>query len=475
MNIERLQHAVFGRQKTLGRIYKTYGSSSLAEYAAGWKVVKQDSPERQAFFDILNKALERFYGGEVAREIAGDLAESPLISTIDHHGIFGHPFFLNSNLIFALHPSQKNLVCLPTAGVSLNNNTSWSGCLLLTGDDGVMRRVSFFPDRLKTRAVLTTPAFVRADAERVLARAARLDFLPAGKKQRLNGLIEKIFLSPAVLGLPNFSGQAAAVSRALWAEIFPQAPALVYAPLETTIGEFIADYLAARPEHPLYKLFFTADGWQSLEKYFQGSLGAFTGAHKGSFLFWGVNNKGRRVHLIRKNNHLADHEFTVPADAGTITGLLKSGRLYPTSLVCFLVLLSCGLTCLGGFNQVNWLTVIKRKFLELLREWGEQKLAAQIAGIPTDNFAEAALAFGVSGRDAIYKATALDLYLDGGKDFESYKRLAQKITLAQAIDAQLPEIYKVITAPEDRDMELQEITEKEIIGRNGLAQIILNR
>jgi hypothetical protein len=472
MDLERLKQVVFAKQRTLGAIYHAHGSATLADYAGTWRIEPVQVEGFEALLLVLQDLSLKLFGQEVAGQLAASLKARPLVSTIDHHGIFGHPFFLNSNLVYSFYPKISNLVCLATAGVSLNNTTSWSGCLLVTGSDGVLHRWSFFPDKLKTRSVLSTPVFTSADVERVVGRIGESDFLPARDREKLSEFVHDTFNQADILGLPDFSSQASVVSRRLWRAVFPQAPGLVYLSLEQVVTEFISRYIAARPDHILHRLLFTPAGWESIERHFQGSLGAFTSAHKGSFLFWGIGSKGRRIHLVRQGNTLVGQELAIPADAETIIAHLQSGRLYPTSLVGFLVLLYCGMTCLGGFNQVNWLSDIRVKFVELLTEWGEGQAAARIKNLATDNFAEAGLAFAVNRQGQIYKPTALDLYLSRPQAYQEYRQLAGQLTVRQGIEVQLPEIYRVITPAPERDQALMDIREADILAASGVETII---
>jgi hypothetical protein len=93
--------------------------------------------------------------------------------------------------------------------------------------------------------------------------------------------------------------------------------------------------------------------------------------------------------------------------------------------------------------------------------------------VPAENFAEGSLGFGLNKQGKIYNPTGLDLFLQSdGSLFEKYRGLAHKITVGESIDAQLPEIYRVITQGPDRDSSLMAITENDILSQNGLADKI---
>ncbi len=505
-NFAELKNEIFAKQKTLAKIYAQAGTQSLSGYVRGW-AVSSPSEGTRAFFSQAQRLLLRVYPADLAGDVVKQTGQSPLVSTIDHHGILNHPFFINSNLIYSQRQGLKYLLCLSTAGVSLNNS-SWPGCLLLSRPDGRTERFSFFRDKIKTQTVLAVKEFSPEDAARVESRIETADFLSKNNKQRLLGLMGEIFQDPKLFAFSDFSEQAAIISTALWGKAFPEAPKLLYLPLEKLVNELIINEIAPRKGHILHKLFFTFPGWDSIEQHFQASLGAFTqphfsqstdaphlenklginkpngyygekngagfsGGHKGSFLFWGIGDKGKRIRLARQKDQLSNGNFVIAANVETVINGLQNGSLYPTSLVCFLVLLYYGITCLGGFNQVNWLAGIKEIFVNLLKEWGETDMAARVASIPTENFAESCLAFGLNQEGQIYKPTILDLFLQSGPGiYEKYRQLASKITLGESIDVALPEIYKVITPAKGRDNRFLDITENDILNHNGLAEKI---
>jgi hypothetical protein len=132
---------------------------------------------------------------------------------------------------------------------------------------------------------------------------------------------------------------------------------------------------------------------------------------------------------------------------------LKERRVYPTTLTCFVVMLFFQITCVGGFNQTTWLGQIKDKFSALLRdECLEGKylgLAEKIKPVSTDNFAEGSLAFLKSNR--AIKATGIDILLeDDPNSYRKYLKLSQSVSLAESIEAELPEIYSVVVPATER-------------------------
>ncbi len=467
--LNELKSEVFKRQKTLAKIVELHGQKSLFDYVAGWAT--PDAVINQPVVDIIARLAGNYMSEPDAQLLASQIQKSPLVSTVDHHGIFGHPFFLNANLLFSLKKELKYLPVFPTSGVSLNNS-SWPGCLVLTNPNtGELARLSFFHDGHKTKAVFGALSIREAEVSRVLEQISQLEFLNAVQKEKLTGLVNKIFSSYLIQSQKTFSDQACVISQMLWQEIFPKAPKMVYLPLEDIVAEIIIKDVAINPDNILHKLLFTKNGLDLLEKYFTGVRGAFA-KNRGSFLFWGVDDEDRRVALHREGLKVKDERLNLEYYLTTesISNALNDRHIYPTSLLCFLVMLNYNFNCLGGFNQTSWLTEIKVKFILLLKELGEKEKLTEVSKVVTDNFAETSLAFFFQNNQ-LTKPSALDLYINN-VDYESLKEISKNITLELSLESELPEIYKIVVPAGERQVKLSNLNATYIARENGLTKLL---
>ena len=455
-----LLQAVLSRQPVLDDIVQTYGAKTLSEYAESWRIEPLIDASALQYIAELCKEL---YGEQIAIQAAEQIKRCPLVSTVDHHGILNHPFFLNSNLVFSLKAGQKYLVCLPTEGVSLNNS-SWPGSLVYHGRAGMLRRVSFFPASFKHKIILAAPALSKAGVEKSLSRRNEYPETTEGIAELLND--EKIY------SFKNFSLQASYLSCKLWSWYFPDAPQVLYLPLETLTSRILAESFQNK-NSLLSRLLASEEGWLLLEKYFQGLRGAFGfgDSGKGSFLYWAVNGKGEREQLRRRGSELLSLAgISVLSNPEQLSQSLQYKTMYPSSLVCFLVLLLGGVTCLGGFNQTTWLAGIQKQFVALLKEMGEIAAAEKVGQLATDNFAETDLAF-LRDNHNITKATGIDILLRKDKGlYGKYQKLAHALSLSDSIKLSLPEIYKVVVPERERQPSLLAITTSDIAHELGLAK-----
>lgn len=471
-NFESLKQEVFARQKTLAEIYYDFGHKTVFDYVNSWQEAIA-VPELAALAAQIKALLLETYPADLTEKILLQFSSNPIASTIDHHGILNHPFFINSNLIFGQKQNLKYLLCLTTSGISLNNS-SWPAGLLLTGADGKLKRLSFFPDKIKTHPVLGAKALAPRDLDKIFYQIQADAQLSGAEKEKLRDLLENLFSDGKIYSLPDFSRQASVLSMRLWDKIFSNAPAVVYLPLEDLVSRVLINIVAKNSDHFLHSLLFTEDGWNLTEKYFRGAAGGFGNGQKGSFLFWGLDAFGRRTRIYRQGLTLSDGELmTFNLSADGLAAALGDKKLYPTSLVCFLVLLYYNVTCVGGFNQVNWLSEIKQRFLQLLTEAGLSELAQKVATLPTKNFAEGNLAF-VKKDGRLIKATGLDIFLNGNNLYENYQKLAQTLTLGQSLETLLPEIYRIVVPKEQLKNQLLKFDDMKITSLNGSMEKIIS-
>ncbi|MBI3232396.1 MAG: hypothetical protein HYZ51_04970 [Candidatus Doudnabacteria bacterium] len=409
--LENIKNTVFKLRPVLKEIADLHSGESLSNYLrTGWQVPKS-KPDR-LFLYCLEQAVAEVYGKEIAVRARRQLENKPIVSTIDHHGIWNHPIFVNSALIYSLYFQPSELVLtLSTESVSLNNLSSWSGCLLEHDENLAIKRHSFFPDRLKSLPVFSAPAINKSGFKKVYSGMS-------AKTSELVSLLE----TESIYDCQDFSTQACSMSAKVWQAVFPSASSLLYLPLERLVSQYLLK-IFEDPRHILTRLVASQEGKDLWRKYF---------FDEHTFLFWGIDAKGRRK------------AFTgLPDDFSAIIRQIQEKRVYASSPLCFAVLLSVGLTCVGGFTQTTWLTRIKKKLSSLLTEFDRLYPSARIDVMPTENFAETSLAWQKT-QDTYIMPTAADLFLSGIDFYPKYQKLAQGLTLGQSLDLMLPTVYSVV-------------------------------
>ena len=118
----------------------------------------------------------------------------------------------------------------------------------------------------------------------------------------------------------------------------------------------------------------------------------------------------------------------------------------PSMALSFIVLsFYYGLTCGGGFLQVNYLSEMKEAYLKLLKNTGNVEEVPHIEKIITDYFCGEFTSAMMSNRKRIAKASSIDLILYGNKGTGiQLQELVGVCTLGEAIDQMMPTFYQII-------------------------------
>ncbi len=431
---------VFIRRPILRTILNSHGKEILKKYVINsWKL-SETKPDL-VFLNVLKDQLLKIYDQETAGQAYKQMLEKPLVSTIDHLGVWNHPIFVNSALIYSLHFSPNELaITLATESVSLNNTSSWSGSLLKHDTSISLRRYSFFPDKLKTLPVFSAPVITQHNTDKI--------------NKVSNGILKNLLQKIEVNEASNFSAQTSKMSTLFWKLVFPSAPKLIYAPLETVVIAYLLEVFK-NSSHILSKLILNGEGRELWGKYFSNDH---------TFLFWEINKYGKRI-PIRKLSKTSEE----------IQELLKARKIYPSSTLCFAVLLQAGIACVGGFTQTTWLTKTKANVIKLFTELAATKDILEIVSkVPTANFAECALVW-LKIEGVFVNPSGVDLFLLRKDLYSKYSELASFLTLEQAINLAIPTIYNIVVPKLEQNIDWDAINlQNQLIQDYKIEDIIKN-
>src|SRR5436190_10958932 len=108
-DLEQIKAEVFAKRPVLREIADKFSDLTLKAYIKdGWQV--PDSAPDESFLSVIKQEMLEIFGDETASALFRQLSKKPLISTIDHLGIWNHPIFVNADLIFSLHFSSNELM-----------------------------------------------------------------------------------------------------------------------------------------------------------------------------------------------------------------------------------------------------------------------------------------------------------------------------------------------------------------------------
>jgi hypothetical protein len=479
---EKLRELIFARRPILQEIIHKHGHKSLYEYGQDYLDVNLNSTileRQQEFISVFYEEVKKILGADIAQSAAEQLKKYYFVSTADHHGPICHPFFLNSNLIIASSyqghddPLLKHVIVLSCANISLNNSSFPRG-LLFNGaiDEKIqMQRLSFLPSNAHSSTVYNFRPFTESDITkvyRVIEDKRRTSQVTNAVADMLRDTVRDIYATDDILQRKDFSEQVTVTNYRLWNSLFGKSdlphPSLIYLEQENLVTQlFLRYHLFA--DTAVHRVLFQPEYESLVYKYFENIMGAFSRKEKwGTYFFWGVDEgKNYRIHLWRHGDKLVsdDGAFTIPLTPEAIRDALLQKRIIPSMLLIFLILsFYYGLKCLGGVNQVNYLTLMKQAFIDMQTETGDMVSVEACRDVQTKEFVDGPTIAFLSGlRKEIVPAASLDFLLYGNEhSWEHIINLSKSITLDEAFSPLLPEYYPIMYADSERLPELSSVT-----------------
>lgn len=373
--------------------FEQAGSQTLADYAAVFCTDAALPKPPQAADDLVDLAVAtcaRLYSPELGQALRRELESNLHALTANHHGVDFHPEFFQGDLLFAM--SCRHAVPLFNCGAVPANNVAYPrGILLGYGSPGEVsfrsHRLPVLPGRDRHGLISVRPAFSAAE----VTLPPRLSPEPEDP-HALNRLAQLVYRHPRVLAQQTFRDQASLMNGLLWQQIIPKTcdiPPLVSLDMQWLCGRLISADLE-QPDSLVRNLLLrpplVAAIWNALNGQRACWTGDAQGLQRGTFLFWGVDGKGRALALrpardFRSLVAARDEGWRLPLDARQLSRALAEERILPSLFLYFATVTAArGLRCAGGVFQTSYLPRMIQGICAALRHCDADGLAARIAG-----------------------------------------------------------------------------------------------
>lgn len=438
------------------RTLTDYGEAPVSDYlqAVSQTVEQRYQPHDDLAEAVYESALSLF-GEETALQVKTELQQSPVVLTANHHGVDyfaqsvqGTLFF--SQRVIADGQRARTVPVLACGSIPLDNLTYPRGALVYAAGDTVSGRypqkLPLFPDRLKRKMVSEVSSLDQAMLQRavkaVAKRRAEGSFaVPVADV--LKQLLEQDY-ADAGAEVADYSRQASLVNARIWDSMLADVtdkPALVYLELEKVVARLLIKDLQ-NPQSLLYPLLFEPQlqaefltrldgvkGCWSCEELRQRLEQAGESGHQqraaGSFMFWGVGNKGQKIALLPVTDaegcwlRGVDDKGTVwqlEFTAESLTAALDDGRILPSVMACFIALpFARGVTCAGGYYQGDYLALMQQRLLHTLTAVsGFEAAASAVAKAPVDSYLSGMQAVMLATEQGLIPAGPLEILAAGG-------------------------------------------------------------
>jgi hypothetical protein len=307
---------------------------------------------------------------------------------------------------------------------------------------------------------------------RKLLRELRRNGEVAGREEEMiQTLLTEVYATKDALEAETYSEQMIRTNARLWKRYFPedgkQHPDLVYLEQESVVIRLLKKF-HLWSDTTINHLLFDATYDELVSQYFNGVLSAFdTKEHRGTYLFWGVSKEHNyRVQLWKQGNELvsSDGGMRILLTPEALQAALDRKEIVPSILLIFAVLsFYYGLKCLGGFNQVNYLTFMKNAYIKMQVDRGNYKSIEVCARAQTKETVDGIFAFLETANKSLVQATGLDLILYGDEHrWEHLLAELQTMTVEDALNPGMADFYRFMYVGVDADPSLLQITSEQI-------------
>ena len=484
----QLTEAVLSKRPILRELMQKHGQKTLAEYASLYIDVNLNPPIHQRQDELISTIRDDVaarFGQTVGQQVAKQLERYYFVSTSDHHGPIVDFSFSNANLLAAVShathqdPDLAYIIVLACSSISFRNISFPRGLAYHVVQDGVsdIERVSFFPASARSCPVFNFRAYTANEIEQVKKTIHRKQHR-SDVTEKLIALLDEVYLDPAVLACPTFTDQVTLTNAAIWRKFFlphtqPTAE-LLSLEQETIVTQLLLRYHLDQDTN-INHILFDPTYEPLIRQYFDGIMGAFsTAEHSGSYLFWALPPQSKyRQQLWKKGNTLTtdDGSYHVALTPDALRAAFERKEIFPTTMLDFFVLsFYYGLKCLGGFNQINYLTHMKNAYIRMNVDRMNYRSIEVCARAQTKEMSDGYLiAYGQPPAGGVVPVNGIDLYLYGdNQTWPKIQEVANTVTINNSLYPAMPEFYRYVYTEQERDPVLAAVTPEQIVIQNQL-------
>jgi hypothetical protein len=480
------------------RTLLAHGDSSLESYLE--QVVTRSPVSYQPPQD-LGEAVYRYaaplLGESVARQARQELTLCPAVLTANHHGVDFFAQSVQSTLLFSLRSIAEGrpattVPVLACGNIPINNITYPRGALLYDVNKAESKdtpqRLPIFPDRLKRKMVARVPGFDEAmvrKAENRALRKAQEKAISQKTAEALCDILTQDYCASNVLECDNYSDQAVIVNNRIWRRLFaePIKPSeLIYLELEKVAATLLQADLEDCSSLA-YQMVGNPDLRSGLLQELDGARGCWNQKELlrrwedhskdqpvpaqacGTFLFYGIDEDGRRVPLTTnrkpENNPVlfgvddSGRPWEIPLDSKEIIQGIQEGRLMPSLFTCYLVIgLARGITCVGGYYQADYLPVMQHGVVTALKNCSSfEHVGKLVAKAMTSSYLSGMqTVMWESGENGLVPAGPIEIIAGGGlgkSDIEQICSLTLREAHIASLFETLPDVEPEAAKPAD--------------------------
>lgn len=389
-------HEIYEDAPGLELINNTFSNMSIDEYLMYIKETYIDNGSftlDQDIQDAITDYATDIIGYENTIACIDVLRKIPILHTADHHTVNFHAMTLQSNLLYErLLNSCIDTNVIPVLScnnIDMSNAFYPRGIIIYDTNNSQPIEIPIFPYKMRKVSISHATPYTRD----MLDKAA--DTLEKYKK---NGsintdiydttlrIIENVYANPDVLKRNRY-GEQIILANSLLSQKYhiDKNVTHIFLELEEIAMRLICHDLQD-DNSILNKMLWNKSILESLKKNLDGVSGCWNSVGGGTFLFWGIDDNGRRYRLIGESeitpvsgiyrltltgNDLGGNTHRFELDRESLISALESRELLPGLFMTFFTLGIVRHTCLiGGCYQGEYL---KKMCNAIMKSWADNQ------------------------------------------------------------------------------------------------------
>lgn len=357
--IRELMADILREAPLLEESQQRYGNLTLGEYCdmlarKGQEVTEEIMPSGDVT-EAVRAYLSPLVGEEPAEQTAQQVLEQKLLLTANHHEVEYCVQALQGNLLYdyvieKMGFKEGIVPIFSNTTVNMSNENFPRG-IQVYHTHTQMERFPIFPFKQRNSLVAAAEGFTRENLMQTRKNILRNQIngtLEPRTAECMVGLLEQVYQAEEVLKEKQYAKQAVIVNQVLGKRLFCDSEKnFIYIELEEISTRLLLKDLQ-REDGLVEILLFREEYRKKLTQELEGKTGCWdTKGRKGTWFFWGIDAKKRRVSMVPQQRgekmyltgvDMEGNEYTYPFDRESVVDLLHERRILPGLFLSFLEL-----------------------------------------------------------------------------------------------------------------------------------------
>lgn len=309
MFTEKYMRQVFDDAPGLENLVDKYGDMTLRAYTGLIKKEYSDTRKENMPDPVIVQAVRDYAAGLIGEEETEAcirvMNKTGIIHTAGHHAVNYFPMMVQGNILcdylVSLCTAEETVPFFTCTSLKMDNSFFPRGILLYDTFDGYECRIPVFPHSMRNVMVSHAPCYtdeLLRKTEKKIRKQKECGHISARSEETLYRVINEVYEAPSVLDAKRYGTQITLANRIMSQGYFRDRRSRhVFLELEEVSRRVICHDLADE-DSILNRFLGNRARLSGLHEHLEGVPGCWSGSKGGTFLFWGIDQRGHSYRLF---------------------------------------------------------------------------------------------------------------------------------------------------------------------------------